>query len=100
MQYSKFEDTTVKQPLYLSKKFVKLTIKNNVVRNLKLNHTVIVLEFQMFVCVTIDLLHFHGKIVDNFDYCGHSCVSVGHVMATQSMLYWHTRENTAHFQWS
>ena len=36
-RYSKFEDTDVKKPLNLDKKFAELTIKDGIVRDFKLN---------------------------------------------------------------
>jgi len=36
-RYSKFDDTDVKEPLNLDKKFAELTIKDSIVRDLKLN---------------------------------------------------------------
>ena len=60
---------------------------------------IIVLEFKTFVYVAVN---FYGYVVDSLvsgGGCGHSNVSVGCVVSTQSVLYCYTKENRAQFQW-
>jgi len=74
----------VKKLLNLDKKFAKLTIKDSIVRDLKLN-------CRLLYCTGISniymwghwfIVNFYGNIVDNFvraGNCGHSSVFVGRI---------------------
>ena len=49
-RYSKFEDTNVKKPLNLDKKFAELTInKDSIARDLKLNRRLLYRNHKLFI---------------------------------------------------